>query len=211
MKKNPVAFLGVMLLVIQFISAQEIPENNISSKQNKIIHLESGINLSLPVHIMMYRTHRLAIGINTRAWKNITPKFELGLKFDYDYRFIKNNSDILITPESTLEERASHSNFSIFCIKPNVQFNLNSNWYWGAETGLGYALSDEDSKIGLGFVNEYARNQQFGLCSGLYLGKHFVIGNKKKKLGLSLDFTQFLARWHAENSLGLKLNYHFIN
>ena len=210
MKNIPVAFLGVMLLVIQFISAQEIPENNISSKQNKIIHLESGINLSLPVHIMMYRTHRLAIGINARAWKNITPKFELGLKFDYDYRFIKNNTDLLITPESTLEERASHTNFSLFCIKPNVQFNLNSHWYWGAETGLGYALSDADSKIGLGFVSEYDEYQQFGVCSGLYLGRYFNIGTHKNKLGLSLDFTQFLAHWHAENSLGLKLKYRFL-
>jgi hypothetical protein len=210
MKKIPPGFLGVMLLVIQFISAQEIPENNtISSKQDKIVHLESGINFSLPVHIMMYRTHRLAIGINARAWKNITPKFELGLKFDYDYRFIKNNSPTL-TPEMTLEERASHSNFSLFCIKPNVQFNLNSYWYWGAESGLGYALSDADSKIGLGFVHEYGENQQFGLCSGLYLGKYFNIGTPKNELGLSLDFTQFLARWHAENSLALKLKYRFL-
>jgi hypothetical protein len=210
MKKIPAVFLSVMLLIVQFISAQTISENNVSSKHKKSIFLESGINLSLPVHIEMYRTHRLAIGINVRAGKNISPKCELGIKADYDYRFIKRNSRIL-TAESTLEERASHNNFSLISIKPNVQFNLNSNWYWGAESGLGYALSDEDSKIGLGFVSEYGDTQQFGLCSGLYLGKYFMIGAKKNKVGLSLDFTQFLACGHAENSLGLKLKYRFIN
>lgn len=210
MKKSPVVFVSVMLLVLQSCFAQQTDEKKVISEQNKLIFLEAGINLSLPVHIQMYRTHRLAIGVNARVWKKISPKGELGIKVDYDYRFIKRNSRIL-TPESTLEERALHSNFSLICIKPNVQFNLNSNWYWGVESGLGYAISDADSKFGLGFVSEFAGPQQIGLCSGLYLGKHFIIGAKKKKLGLSLDFTQFLAHGHAENSLGLKLKYRFVN
>lgn len=209
MKKILIVLFSLLLLVNP-LNAQTKLENDIPKNKNKSIHLESGINLSLPVHIQMYRSHRLAIGFNVRAWKNISKKSELGIKIDYDYRFIKKNTRIL-TPESTLEERALHSNFSLFCIKPNIQFNLNSNWYWGAESGVGYALSDEDGQIGLGFVSEYSKNQQFGICSGLYLGKNFIVGTKKKVFGVSLDFTQFLAQWHAENSLGLKIKYRFIN
>ncbi len=210
MKKILVLLTTLFLLVGQFIYAQNKTENAILSMDKKPFYLESGINLSLPVHIEMYRSHRLAVGVNVRTGKIISRKLELGIRFDYDYRFIKKNSRIL-TPESTLEERALHSNFSLFSIKPNVQFNLNSNWYWGAETGVGYALSDEDSKIGLGFVTEYASEQQFGLCSGLYFGKSFTIGAKKTKVNLSMDLTQFLAHSHAENSLGLRVNYRFLN
>ncbi|TDE52668.1 hypothetical protein [Flavobacterium sp. GT3P67] len=210
MKKILVLLTTVLLLVGQFIYAQNKTENAILSMDKKPFYLESGLNLSLPVHIEMYRSHRLAVGVNVRAGKIISRKLELGIRFDYDYRFIKKNSRIL-TPESTLEERALHSNFSLFSIKPNVQFNLNSNWYWGVETGVGYALSDEDGKIGLGFVSEYASDQQFGLCSGLYFGKSFIIGAKKTKVNLSMDLTQFLAHGHAENSLGLRINYRFLN
>jgi hypothetical protein len=206
MKKIFVLLTTLLLLVGQFIYAQNKPENTILSKDKKPFYLETGINLSLPVHIQMYRSHRLAVGINAKAGKIISRKLELGIRFDYDYRFIKKGSRIL-SPESTLTERALHSNFSLFSIKPNVQFNLNSNYFWGVETGLGYALSDEDGKIGLGFVSEYASDQQFGLCSGLYFGKSFGIGSNKDKISLSLNFTQFLALGHAENSLGLRINY----
>lgn len=192
----------IMLLAIQFISAQEFEQDNILLKNENLIHLEAGINLSLPVHIMMYRSHRLAIGVNARAWKKISPIWELGIKADYDYRFIKRNSKIL-TPDSTLEERALHSNFSLICIKPSAQFNLNSKWYWGAETGVGYAISDADKDFGLGFVSEFDGPQQFGICSGLYLGRYFTVGRNKKELSLSMDLTQFLAHWHAENSVDL--------
>jgi hypothetical protein len=209
MKKIFVLLTTLILLVGQFIYAQNKTENTILSKDKKPFYLETGINASLPVHIQMYRSHRLAVGINVRAGKIISRKLELGIRFDYDYRFIKKGSRIL-TPESTLTERALHSNFSLFSIKPNVQFNLNSNYFLGVETGLGYALSDEDSKIGLGFVSEYASDQQFGLCSGLYFGKSFDIGSNKDKISLSLNFSQFLALGHAENSLGLRINYLFL-
>lgn len=209
MKKIFVLLTTLLLLVGQFIYAQNKTENTILSKDKKPFYLETGINASLPVHIQMYRSHRLALGINARAGKIISRKLELGIRFDYDYRFIKKGSRIL-TPESTLTERALHSNFSLFSIKPNVQFNLNSNYFLGVETGLGYALSDEDSKIGLGFVSEYASDQQFGLCSGLYFGKSFDIGSNKDKISLSLNFSQFLALGHAENSLGLRINYLFL-
>nr|WP_315232712.1 hypothetical protein [uncultured Flavobacterium sp.] len=209
MKKIFVLLTTLLLLVGQFTYAQNKTENTILSKDKKPFYLETGINASLPVHIQMYRSHRLAVGINARAGKIISRNLELGIRFDYDYRFIKKGSRIL-TPESTLTERALHSNFSLFSIKPNVQFNLNSNYFLGVETGLGYALSDEDSKIGLGFVSEYASDQQFGLCSGLYFGKSFDIGSNKDKISLSLNFTQFLALGHAENSLGLRINYLFL-
>ncbi|RKS13928.1 hypothetical protein [Flavobacterium sp. 120] len=210
MKKIFVLLTTLLLLVGQFTYAQNKTENTILSKDKKPFYLETGINASLPVHIQMYRSHRLALGINARAGKIISRKLELGIRFDYDYRFIKKGSRILTT-ESTLTERALHSNFSLFSIKPNVQFNLNSNYFLGVETGLGYALSDEDSKIGLGFVSEYASDQQFGLCSGLYFGKSFDIGSNKDKISLSLNFSQFLALGHAENSLGLRINYLFLN
>ncbi len=209
MKKIFVLLTTLLLLVGQFTDAQNKTENTILSKDKKPFYLETGINASLPVHIQMYRSHRLALGINARAGKIISRKLELGIRFDYDYRFIKKGSRIL-TPKSTLTERALHSNFSLFSIKPNVQFNLNSNYFLGVETGLGYALSDEDSKIGLGFVSEYASDQQFGLCSGLYFGKSFDIGSNKDKISLSLNFSQFLALGHAENSLGLRINYLFL-
>ena len=210
MKHIQLVFLSFMLLAIQFASAQEFVENHISSDKDNLIQIEAGINSSLPVHIMMYRSHRLAIGVNARAWKKISRRWELGIKADYDYRFIKS-SNRLIPPDSTLKERARHSNFSLISIKPNGQFNLNRGWYLGAETGVGYVISDADSKFGLGFVSEFAGPQQFGICSGLYVGKYFNVGRKKKELSLSMDFTQFLAHWHAENSLGFKLKYRFLN
>ena len=208
MKKITFYITILFLFFIQFLFAQKDSGTLISPNQGKQFHIESGFNFSLPVHIHMYRTHRLAIGVNTRVWKKISPKTELGLKFDYDYRFIKRNSPA-INSESTELERALYSNFSLFCLKPNVQFNLNSNWYLGMESGVGYALSDANGNIGLGFISEYGGPQKFGICSGLYLGKHFNMGRNKKKLGLSMDFTQFLARGHAENSLGIKMNYGF--
>ncbi|MFV8369667.1 hypothetical protein [Flavobacterium sp. LB2R40] len=210
MKKILVPLLSIVIFIGQSICAQIKPENPITSKEAKPVYFEAGINASLPVHIEMYRTHRLGIGFNTRIGKIISRKLELGIRLDYDYRFIRKNTRIL-TSESTLQERASHNNFSLFCLKPNVQFNMNSKWFWGAETGIGYALSDEDSKIGLGFVSEYASDQQFGWCSGLYLGRYFMINPNKNKLGLSMNLTQFLAHGHAENSLGLKINYRFLN
>jgi hypothetical protein len=210
MKKILILLIPMILFVSPFIYAQNKTDSVAIHSEKNTFFLESGINISLPVHIQMYRSHRLAIGVNARLGKKISEKCEFGIRFDYDYRFIKKNSRKL-TPESTLEERALRSNFSLFSLKPNVQFYFNHNWYWGVESGIGYALSDEDGKIGLGFISEYAREQPFGLCSGLYLGKRFMIGPKKNKIGVSMDFTQFLARGHAENSLGLRINYRFIN
>ena len=206
MKKILVLVFSIMIVMSQPISAQSNLGNDIVKKEKKPIYFESGINASLPVHIEMYRSHRLAIGVNTRVGKIISRKLELGIRFDYDYRFIKQNTRIL-TPESTLQERALHNNFSLFCLKPNIQFNMNPHWYWGAETGVGYVLSDEGGKIGMGFVSEYGDHQQFGICSGLYVGRYFMISLDKNKLGVSMNLTQFLAHGHAENSLGFKFNY----
>lgn len=211
MKTILIVFLYVMLLAAPCITAQETAQDSASSNHDKTIYLESGINLSLPVHIQMYRSHRFEIGINIRAWKKVSPKWDLGLKVDYDYWLIKKNTPTL-TPESTLKERALYSNFSIFSLKVNTQYSFTRKWYWGIESGVGYALSDADRKFGLGFVSEFGGGaQQFGLSSAFYLGRYFAIGNKKNQLGLSMDFTQFLAHAHAENSLGLKVKYRFIH
>lgn len=186
----------LLLLFVQFAFAQK-------EQQNPIV-LESGFNLSLPVHIEMYRSHRLGIGVNLRVAEKITPTTEFGLRAEYDYRFTKKNLPA-VPPESTVKERALYRNFSLFAIKPNIQFNLKSNWCLGAESGVGYAISDEDPKIGLGFVDEYNGPTRFGSCSGIYVGKYF----SKKKYNISLNLTNFIAHGHAENTLGLKFNYCF--
>lgn len=209
MKKIPIISFCILLLFAQFITAQEPVNDSIIQKKEKKIYLESGINLSIPVHIQMYRSHKFEIGANIRAWKKISPKWDLGIKFDYDYWLVKQNSPTL-TPESTLAEKTLYSNFSIFSIKINTQYSFTHKWYWGIESGLGYALSDADKKFGIGFVSEFGGGpQQFGIASAFYLGRYFIIGNAKNKLGLSMDFTQYLAHGHAENSLGLKLKYRF--
>ena len=107
MKKIVVFILSVMLFAFQFIFAQKESENNISSSKNNTIKLEAGINSSLPVHIEMYRISQIAIGINLRAFKEISEKWELGLRADYDYRFARKNIWDP-TPESTLIDRAAH-------------------------------------------------------------------------------------------------------
>jgi hypothetical protein len=45
---------------------------------------------------------------------------------EYDYRFVRN-----ISPDTTGTAigRALHKNFSLFALKPNVQFNLKRNWF----------------------------------------------------------------------------------
>lgn len=163
------------------------------SKDKRPFYLERGINVSLPVHSQMYRSHRLAVGINTRAGKIISKKLELGIRFNYDYRFIKNDTQTLITPQSTMAERALYSNFSLFSLKPIVQFNLISKYFFGLWE---FALSDEDGEIGLAFVSEYASDLQFGLCSGLNFGKSFI-NSQKNKVNLSMDLTQFLGHGDA--------------
>src|SRR3970282_2741444 len=186
----------MLLMIVPFAFAQKEQDNSYV--------LESGINLSLPVHIQMYRSHRLGIGINLRVAEKITSTTEFVVRAEYDYRFTKKNHPD-VPPESTVKERALYRNFSLFSIKPNIQFNLNSNWCLGAESGVGYAISDEDPKIGLGFVSEFNGPTRFGSCSGIYLGKYFP----KDKLNISLNLTNFVAHSHAENTLGLKFNYYF--
>jgi hypothetical protein len=186
----------MLLMIVPFAFAQKEQDNSFV--------LESGINLSLPVHIQMYRSHRLGIGVNLRVAEKITSTTEFGVRAEYDYRFTKKNHPA-VPPESTVKERALYRNFSLFAIKPNIQFNLKRNWSLGAESGVGYAISDEDPKIGLGFVDEFNGPTRFGSCSGIYLGKYLY----KNKLNISLNLTNFIAHGHAENTLGLKFNYCF--
>ena len=106
------------------------------SIENDTFYFESGVQVSIPVHIMMYRSHRLAVGANFRIMKPITEKTTIGIRADYEYRFTKINN-LTIVPDSTLAEQARYRNFIILSLKPNVQFKLQSNWFLGIETGVG--------------------------------------------------------------------------
>lgn len=176
------------------------------AQENDTFYFESGVQVSIPVHIMIYRSHRLAVGANFRIMKPITEKTTIGIRADYEYRFTKINN-LTIVPDSTLAEQARYRNFIILSLKPNVQFKLQSNWFLGIETGVGYAISDANKGIGLGFVSEFAGPQRFGLCSNLFIGKHFNVLNYK--MNLTLYLSQYLAHGHAENALGLRFNYQF--
>ncbi|MEY4433915.1 MAG: hypothetical protein RLZZ44_2050 [Bacteroidota bacterium] len=176
------------------------------AQDNDAIYYESGVQVSIPVHIMMYRSHRLAVGANFSLMKPISEKTTIGIRAEYEYRFIKKNT-LTIIPDSTLAEQARYRNFIILSLRPNIQFALQSHWYLGVETGVGYAISDANKGIGLGFVSEFAGPQRFGLCSNLSIGKQFKANSYK--ITISLYFSQYLAHWHAENALGLRFNYLF--
>ncbi|MEZ7497767.1 hypothetical protein QO200_03350 [Flavobacterium sp. Arc3] len=207
MKKSALLSVITILLFTHLAVAQQLEHQTAVPDYSKTLLLEGGLNLSLPVHIQMYRTHRVGVGINIRASKKISPKTELGIRGEYDYRFVRNiGSDTT----GTAEGRALHKNFSLFALKPNVQFSFGRNWFLGAETGVGFAISDENNRIGLGFISEYNGEAQFGSCSGIYLGKYFITGTNDRKLGISLNLTNFIAKGHAENTLGLKFNYCFL-
>jgi len=207
MKKSTVISIITMLLFTHLIVAQQLEQQIAIPDYSKTLLLEGGLNLSVPVHIQMYRTHRVGIGVNVRVSKKISPKTELGIRGEYDYRFVRN-----IGPDTTgtVRGRALHKNFSLFALKPNVQFELRRNWFLGIETGVGFAISDENNRIGLGFISEYNGEAQFGSCSGIYLGKYFTAWANQRKLGISLNLTNFVAKGHAENTLGLKFNYCFM-
>jgi hypothetical protein len=207
MKKSALLSVITILLFTTLAVAQQLEHKTAVPDYSRTWLLEGGVNLSLPVHIQMYRTHRVGVGINIRASKKISEKTELGVRGEYDYRFVRN-----IGPDTTgtAEGRALHKNFSLFALKPNVQFSFRQNWFLGVETGVGFAISDENNRIGLGFISEYNGEAQFGSCSGIYLGKYFAAGTNQRKLGISLNLTNFVAKGHAENTLGLKFNYCFL-
>ena len=58
---------GILVLIIQ-LCVSSISE----AQENDAIYFESGVQVSIPVHIMMYRSHRLAIGANFRIMKPIS-------------------------------------------------------------------------------------------------------------------------------------------
>jgi hypothetical protein len=57
----------ITLFFVSFSFSQITIQTNNVNKVEKTIHLEGGFNVSIPIHIMMFRTHRLAIGGNLRA------------------------------------------------------------------------------------------------------------------------------------------------
>lgn len=212
MKKSAVIFTCIFLFVIQFCIAQQTPQKETTNELDRSIFLEGGFNLSLPVHIEMYRSHRVGIGLNLRAAKKISRKTELGVRAEYDYRFARNIpsdfSDVQ-SEEDAIKQRALHKNFGLIAVKPNAQFYFRRQWFLGLESGIGYAISDENSSIGMGFVSEYSGDARFGWCSGIYLGKYFSNGSIARQFGISLNFTNYVLKGHAENTLGLKFNYCF--
>jgi hypothetical protein len=212
MKKSAVILTTIIMFAIQFCIAQQTSEKETSNELDKAIFLEGGFNLSVPVHIQMYRSHRVGIGLNLRAAKKISEKTELGIRAEYDYRFARNISPDLSDikdPFDEVKKRALCRNFGLFAVKPNMQFYFKRQWFLGLESGIGYAISDENSSIGLGFVDEYSGDARFGWCSGIYLGKYFPHGNVPRQFGISLNLTNYVLKAHAENTLGLKFNYCF--
>jgi hypothetical protein len=61
-----------------------------------------------------------------------------------------------------------------------MQFELRKKLVLGVETGVGYALSDENS-IGLGFISEY-NGEAVWIVLGIYLGKYFTAGANDRTL-----------------------------
>lgn len=212
MKRSSVILTTIICFAIQFCIAQQTSQPENANELDKSIFLEGGFNLSVPVHIQMYRSHRAGIGINIRAAKKISKKTELGIRAEYDYRFARNMSPDLSDIQSPFDEikkRALYKNFGLFAVKPNLQFYFRRQWFLGVETGVGYAISDENSSIGMGFVSEYSGDARFGWCSGINLGKYFSYGEKTRHIGISLNLTNYVLKGHAENILGLKFNYCF--
>lgn len=212
MKKSAVILTTIILFAIQFCSAQQASLQQTTNELENPIFLEAGFNISLPVHIQMYRSHRVGIGVNIRAAKRISEKAELGIRAEYDYRFARNIAPDLSDIQGPFDEtkkRALYKNFGLFAVKPNLQFYFRRQWFLGLESGIGYAISDENSSIGLGFVSEYSGDARFGWCSGINLGKYFSYDSVPRKFGISLNLTNFVLKGHAENTLGIKFNYCF--
>lgn len=212
MKKSAAILISIILFAVQFCIAQQTPEKKVANELDKSIFVEAGLNLSVPVHIQMYRSHRVGIGVNVRAARKISRKTELGIRAEYDYRFARNISPDLSDIENPFDEikkRALYRNFGLIAVKPNIQFYFRRQWFLGLESGIGYAISDENSSIGMGFVSEYSGNARFGWCSGINFGKYFPNGSIPRQFGISLNLTNYVLKGHAENILGLKFNYCF--
>jgi tetrahydromethanopterin S-methyltransferase subunit E len=81
--------------------------------------LEGGVNLSVSVHEELYQTHRAGVGINVRASMRISQKTELGIRGEYDYRFVRN-----ISPDTTGTAigRALHKTLAYLLL--NQMYNL---------------------------------------------------------------------------------------
>jgi hypothetical protein len=91
----------------------------------------------------------------------------------------------------TASGRALHKNFSLFALKP-MQFELRKKLVLGVETGVGYALSDENN-IGLGFISEYNGKRSLDRARNIS-GKYFTAGANDRTLGISLNLTNFVAK-----------------
>jgi hypothetical protein len=59
MKKLAVILVTIILFATQFCAAQQTSERETTNELAKSIFLEGGVNISVPVHIQMYRSHRV--------------------------------------------------------------------------------------------------------------------------------------------------------
>lgn len=178
--------------------------NTASPSQNNLVIWDAGINFSIPVHDDLLKTHALAVGLNTRIARKYTAKFNFGIRIEYEYRFARTNIQ-----DSLIKSSANYCNFGLICIKPGIQLNLTSGKFWGIETGIGYVISDWNSKTGFGFVEEYDGSTQTGFCATAFFGKYIYSGTNKKMGSLSVYCSNFFAERHAENFAGVRLNYIF--
>jgi hypothetical protein len=91
----------------------------------QILLLEGGVNLSVSVHEELYQTHRAGVGINVRASMRISPKTELGIRGEYDYRFVRN-----ISPDTRNCDRKSFTqNFSLFALNQMCNLTLRETGF----------------------------------------------------------------------------------
>jgi hypothetical protein len=104
MKKLAVILVTIILFATQFCAAQQTSERETTNELAKSIFLEGGVNISVPVHIQMYRSHRVGIGLSVRTAKKIFQKTELAIRIEYDYRFARNMSPDLSDIQSPFDE-----------------------------------------------------------------------------------------------------------
>jgi hypothetical protein len=104
MKKLAVILVTIILFATQFCAAQQTSERETTNELAKSIFLEGGVNIAVPVHIQMYRSHRVGIGLNVRTAKKILQKTELAIRIEYDYRFARNMSPDLSDIQSPFDE-----------------------------------------------------------------------------------------------------------
>lgn len=171
------------------------------------VHLfgwEAGLGLSHSAHDDLARSHGMAGAFNFRLNYHMSDKIVAGIRTEYEYRFKTKDS-------ASTYQRAMIKNYnlSLITLKASMQINAKKSWYYGAEAGPAYVHSFDESRMGLGLVEEYdghpVRNM---LCTSLFVGKSVKV--YQQDLGIALYWNNLYARNHAENFAGLRFNYQFL-